>query len=44
MIRIGAVGETAYDGRPEAAQPVQPVLPRPRAAADGAVTGGPPRR
>jgi hypothetical protein len=41
MIRIGAVGETAYDGRAEAAQPV---LPRPRAAADGAVTGSPPRR
>ncbi len=41
MIRIGAVGETAYDGRPEAAQPV---LPRPRAAADAATAGSPPRR
>lgn len=41
MIRIGAVGETAYDGRPEAAQPV---LPRPRAAGDRAATGSPPRR
>ncbi len=41
MIRIGAVGESAYDGRAETAQPV---LPRPRAAGDAATAGSPPRR
>ena len=37
MIRIGSVGEKAYDMRVEVSQPRLPLLPRPRSSGEGAV-------
>jgi len=42
MIRIGSVGEQAYDVRLEVSQPRLPLLPRPRSSVDLESTARPP--